>query len=56
MKPIKSVVNDILKLFHQHEQEHDCSADRILTKRELLESQMPLLRTLVLGDSQPQQS
>ncbi|KAG7559858.1 E3 UFM1-protein ligase 1 [Arabidopsis thaliana x Arabidopsis arenosa] len=37
-------------------EEHDCSADRILTKRELLESQMPLLRTLVLGDSQPQQS
>ncbi|CAH8267614.1 unnamed protein product [Arabidopsis lyrata] len=37
-------------------EEHDCSADRILTKREFLESQMPLLRTLVLGDSQPQQS
>ncbi|CAL9247464.1 unnamed protein product [Arabidopsis halleri] len=37
-------------------EEHDCSADRILTKRELLESQMPLLRTLVLGDTQPQQS
>ncbi|ESQ37376.1 hypothetical protein EUTSA_v10002404mg [Eutrema salsugineum] len=37
-------------------EEHDCSADRILTKRELLESQMPILRTLVLGESQPQQS
>ncbi|CAH2065237.1 unnamed protein product [Thlaspi arvense] len=37
-------------------EEHDCSSDRILTKRELLESQMPVLRTLVLGDSQPQQS
>ncbi|KFK33970.1 hypothetical protein AALP_AA5G085400 [Arabis alpina] len=37
-------------------EEHDCSADRILTKRELLESQMPILRALVLGDSQPQQS
>ncbi|VVB04643.1 unnamed protein product [Arabis nemorensis] len=37
-------------------EEHDCSADRILTKREFLESQMPILRALVLGDSQPQQS
>ncbi|EFH70437.1 hypothetical protein ARALYDRAFT_314357 [Arabidopsis lyrata subsp. lyrata] len=37
-------------------EEHDCSSDRILTKRELLESQMPVLRSLVLGDSQPQQS
>lgn len=37
-------------------EEHDCSADRILSKRELLESQMPVLRSLVLGDSQPQQS
>ncbi|XP_023638221.1 E3 UFM1-protein ligase 1 homolog [Capsella rubella] len=37
-------------------EEHDCSSDRILTKREFLESQMPLLRTLVLGESQPQQS
>uniref|UniRef100_A0A1J3K457 E3 UFM1-protein ligase 1-like protein n=1 Tax=Noccaea caerulescens TaxID=107243 RepID=A0A1J3K457_NOCCA len=37
-------------------EEHDCSSDRILTKREFLESQMPILRTLVLGDSQPQQS
>ncbi|KAL0847254.1 hypothetical protein Bca101_020500 [Brassica carinata] len=37
-------------------EEHDCSADRILTKRELLESQMPVLKSLVLGDSQPQQS
>ncbi|KAL1215011.1 putative E3 UFM1-protein ligase 1 [Cardamine amara subsp. amara] len=37
-------------------EEHDCSSDRILTKRELLESQMPLLRTLVLGDAQAQQS
>ncbi|CAH8356537.1 unnamed protein product [Eruca vesicaria subsp. sativa] len=37
-------------------EEDDCSADRILTKRELLESQMPVLRSLVLGDSQSQQS
>ncbi|KAJ0248324.1 E3 UFM1-protein ligase 1 [Hirschfeldia incana] len=37
-------------------EEDACSADRILTKRELLESQMPVLRSLVLGDSQPQQS
>ncbi|KAF3544689.1 hypothetical protein DY000_02008214 [Brassica cretica] len=37
-------------------EEHDCSADRILSKRELLKSQMPVLRSLVLGDSQPQQS
>lgn len=37
-------------------EENDCSADRILTKRELLESQMPVLKSLVLGDSQTQQS
>ncbi|XP_010426061.1 PREDICTED: E3 UFM1-protein ligase 1 homolog [Camelina sativa] len=36
-------------------EEHDCSSDRILTKREFVESQMPLLRTIVLGESQPQQ-
>ncbi|XVE59187.1 hypothetical protein DITRI_Ditri05aG0025200 [Diplodiscus trichospermus] len=32
--------------------EQDCSADRILSKRELLESQMPALKALVLGSSQ----
>ncbi|GLU11700.1 hypothetical protein SLE2022_284260 [Rubroshorea leprosula] len=32
--------------------EDDCSADRILTKRELLESQMVALKGLVLGPSQ----
>lgn len=32
--------------------EQDCTADRILSKRELLESLMPSLKGLVLGTSQ----
>ncbi|XVF05585.1 hypothetical protein REPUB_Repub05bG0185300 [Reevesia pubescens] len=32
--------------------EEDCSSDRILSKKELLESQMPALKALVLGSSQ----
>nr|XP_023914227.1 E3 UFM1-protein ligase 1 homolog [Quercus suber] len=32
--------------------EEDCSSDRILTKRELLENQMPALKGLVLSVSQ----
>ncbi|XP_022729984.1 E3 UFM1-protein ligase 1 homolog [Durio zibethinus] len=32
--------------------EQDCSSDRILSKKELLESQMPALKALVLGSSQ----
>ncbi|KAK4255002.1 hypothetical protein QN277_008065 [Acacia crassicarpa] len=32
--------------------EEDCSSDRILSKRELLESQMPSLKSLVLSSSQ----
>ncbi|XWS28894.1 hypothetical protein CRYUN_Cryun25bG0111000 [Craigia yunnanensis] len=31
--------------------EQDCSSDRILSKKELLESQMPALKALVLGSS-----
>lgn len=34
-------------------EKEDCSSDRILSKRELLESLMPALKGLVLGTSQP---
>lgn len=33
-------------------EEEDCSSDRLLSKRELLERQMPALKSLVLGTSQ----
>uniref|UniRef100_A0A803LCQ9 E3 UFM1-protein ligase 1 homolog n=1 Tax=Chenopodium quinoa TaxID=63459 RepID=A0A803LCQ9_CHEQI len=34
--------------------EDDCASDRIATKKELLESLMPMLKSLVLGSTQPQ--
>ncbi|CAM8879117.1 unnamed protein product [Rhodiola kirilowii] len=36
--------------------EEDCTSDRTLTKRELLESLMPSLKSLVLNPSQPQKT
>lgn len=42
-----------LSLFFSMWQKEDCSSDRILSKRELLESLMPALKGLVLGTSQP---
>ncbi|KAL8129896.1 hypothetical protein V2J09_019051 [Rumex salicifolius] len=36
-------------------EEDDCSSDRIMSKRELLESLMPALKGLVLGTPQPQE-
>lgn len=47
------MIVQLVFLPHDMYQEEDCAADRIQSKRELLENLMPALKGLVLGTSQP---